>query len=196
MNLAFCFQPAAYHIRSSFELAFRLTVGFFHNPNECRRHAQRSASFQNRSLINSHLVFHLQLYSSAFRRTAAIVRNRSHIFDGFHFQACSLQSADGSFTASAGSLYEYFDPFQAMFHSGFGSGFSSHLSCERSAFPGTAEALTAGRSPAQDSPVQVGNRYDRVIKGGADMCYTSFNVLAYFPFVTDNFLPATRLIPP
>ncbi|AEQ23506.1 hypothetical protein Acin_2314 [Acidaminococcus intestini RyC-MR95] len=32
---------------------------FLHHTDESRRHAQGSASFQNRSLINSHLTLHL-----------------------------------------------------------------------------------------------------------------------------------------
>ena len=136
------------------------------------------------------LLFHLQLYSSAFRRTAAVMRNRSHVFNGFHFQACSLQSTDGSFTAGTGALYENFNSLQTMFHSSLGSLFSCHLGCKRGALTRTTEAHAAGRCPAQDTAVQVGDRNDRVIKGGANMCHTSFYILAYFPFVTDNFFPS------
>ena len=116
------------------------------------------------------------------------MRNRSHVFNGFHFQACSGQSADSSFTAGTRALYIDFDSLQAMFHSSLGSLFSSHLSSKRSALTGTAEAHATSRSPAQNSTGHIGDRYDRIIKGGTNMNHTSFNVFAYFPFCTDNFL--------
>ena len=124
------------------------------------------------------------------------MRDRSYVLDGFNFETCGLQCTDCGFTASTRALDEDFDSLQAMFHSGFGSRFSSHLSCEGSALTGTAEAHAACGCPAEDCTGRIGNRYDGVIKGGTNMCHTSFNVfLLTFRLLRTTFLPATRLIP-
>ena len=75
------------------------------------------------------------------------MRNRSYVFDGVDFKTCSLQCADSSFTAGSRTFYENFYLTEAMFHSSFGSLFSSHLCSERSALTGTAETEAAGGSP-------------------------------------------------
>lgn len=69
------------------------------------------------------------------------MRDRSYVLDGFNFETCGLQCTDCGFTASTRALDEDFDSLQAMFHSGFGSRFSSHLSCEGSALTGDRKSV-------------------------------------------------------
>ena len=92
------------------------------------------------------------------------MRNRSYVFDGVDFKTCSLQCADSSFTAGSRTFYENFYLTEAMFHSRFGSLFSSHLCSERSALTGTAETEAAGTCPGQCIAFCISDRNDRVIE--------------------------------
>ena len=131
-------------------------------------------------------MLHLQLYSSAFRRTAAIVRNRGYVSDGVNLKTSSLKCADSGFTAGAGAFYINFNLFQAMFHSCFGCFFSSHLCSERSAFAAAAETKAACGCPAQNITFGISDSNDSIIESRTDMSYTVNNIFA-------NFFPATRL---
>ena len=123
------------------------------------------------------------------------MRNRSYVFDGVDFKTCSLQCADSSFTAGARTFYENFYLTEAMFHSSFGSLFSSHLCSERSALTGTAETEAAGTCPGQCIAFCISDRNDRVIESRTDMCCARFYVFLFFSFVASYVLSQNRFPP-
>ena len=61
-----------------------------------------------RVCISSHILY-ASLNAASLRRTAAVVRDRSDVFDEGHFETAGSKSADSGFTAGTGSLDIDFD---------------------------------------------------------------------------------------
>ena len=57
--------------------------------------------------------------------------NWCYVFDQVHFETCCLQGTNCCFTTSTRTFNHDFHRFHTVFHSRFGSCFSSHLRSER-----------------------------------------------------------------
>ena len=75
----------------------------------------------------------VELYSSSFRRAAAVVRDRGYIPDEADAESGSLQGSESGFSAGARPLYVNFNTAHAMFLGFFCTIFGGNLGSERCA---------------------------------------------------------------
>ena len=105
------------------------------------------------------------------------MRDGRAILDAGHFEASSLQGADGGLAAGAGTLHVHGNLVQAMLHCRLGSGLGGHLRGERRGFAGALEADRAGGLPRDDVALGVGDRNDGVVERRLDMSSANGDVL-------------------
>src|SRR6476660_2220043 len=102
-------------------------------------------------------------------RAAAVVRDWGDIGDGADFESCRLERADRLLTAGAGTLDVDLDLAHAVLHRTLGRAVGREGRRIRCALAGTLETGDAGRAPADDRAVEVGDRDDRVVERGLDV---------------------------
>ncbi|ACX67928.1 hypothetical protein GYMC10_5721 [Paenibacillus sp. Y412MC10] len=113
--------------------------------------------------------------------------NWCYVFDQVNFETCCLQGTNCCFTTSTRTFNHDFHRFHTVFHSRFGSCFSSHLRSERGRLTGTFKSKAAGACPRNRVSVRIRNRYDCIVERGADMSHATFNIFAVTTFSTYDF---------
>src|SRR5262249_25583747 len=88
----------------------------------------------------------------------------------------------------AGTLDVDLDLAHAVLHRALGGAIGGQGSGVRGALAGALEAGDAGRAPADDRPVEVGDRDDRVVERGLDVDVALGRVLLLTPTLLDRFL--------
>ena len=105
------------------------------------------------------------LDASLLARTAAIVRDRRAVFDGFNVQTGGLQGSNGALATTSWALDANFDFFNAKLHGFFGGCLGGTLAREGSAFPAAFESTSTGTGPAKRFAFGVSDSYGRVVEG-------------------------------
>ena len=104
--------------------------------------------------------------------------NGGNIFDHADLQAGTLQRTNRSLTAGARALNIDFYALHSMIDRNSCCSFSCSLCCEGGGFSGAAEAQLTGARPGNCIALGIGNRYNRIIKCGLNMCRAAVDVLA------------------
>ena len=144
-----------------------------------------AAELAGRTCISCHVFLSSLLYSSALRRTASVMRDRSYVFDKSNVESCCLESTNSSFASVAGTLYINFYSLHAVFHSALSCCFCCCLSCIGSILTGALEALSAGRRPCYCVALYVSDCNDSVVEGRADVCVTGFYIFTVAALLYD-----------
>lgn len=97
------------------------------------------------------------------------MRQRSHVFNRLDDKPCLLEARDGVFATAAGAFDADFDVFHAEFDGFFRNLLGRHHTGKRRAFPAAFESAGAGRRPAQNVALHIGDRDDRVVEGRLDV---------------------------
>src|SRR5258705_6204056 len=128
------------------------------------------------------------LDATPLRRAAAVVRDWGDICDGADFESCRLERADGLLAAGARTLDVDLDLAHAVLHRTLGRAVSREGRRIRCALAGALEPGDAGRAPADDRTVEVGDRDDRVVERGLDVNVPLRDVLLLTPTCLDRSL--------
>ena len=105
--------------------------------------------------------------------------NGGNIFDHADLQAGALQRTDRSLTAGARALNIDFYALHSMYPSQFLLQFQLQSVLRRGwIFLRAAEAQLTGARPGNCIALGIGNRYNRIIKCGLNMCRAAVDVLA------------------
>src|SRR4249919_1103125 len=126
--------------------------------------------------------------SAPLGRAAAVVRDGRDVGDGADFQAGSLQRADGLLATGARTLHVDLDLAHAVLHRAARGAVSRQGRGIRGALAGALEAGDAGGAPADDRPVEVRDRDDRVVERGLDVDVPLGDVLLLPPALLDRLL--------
>jgi len=110
------------------------------------------------------------------------VGNGRHVLDHVHIQTGGLQRTDSSLTAGTGAFDINFNRAQTVFHSGLGSGLSSHLRSERRRLFAAAETQTTRARPGKSISLDVGDGHDGIVERRTDMGSAALNELAFTAF--------------
>src|SRR5260221_10169630 len=102
-------------------------------------------------------------------RAAAVMRDGGDISDGADLEAGSLQRPDRLLAPGAGALDVDLDLTHAVLHGPLGGPFSGQRGRVRRALARPLETGHAGRAPADDRAIEVGDRDDRVVEGRLDV---------------------------
>src|SRR6186997_2254088 len=121
-------------------------------------------------------------------RAAAVMRDWGDIGDGADFESCRLEGADRLLAAGAGTLDVDLDLAHAVLHRTLGRAVGREGRGIRCALAGALETGDAGRAPADDRTVEVGDRDDRVVERGLDMNVPLRDVLLLTPTCLDRSL--------
>src|SRR5215217_815354 len=106
---------------------------------------------------------------AALLGAAAVVRLRRHVLDLPDLEARGLQGTDGGLATGTRALDEDVDLAHAVLLRLARGVLGSHLRRERRGLAGALEADVAGGGPADDVPVRVGDRHDRVVERALDV---------------------------
>jgi len=155
-----------------------------------------AAESAHRSSISCHVIFPPAVFeplnSSAFRRSASVVRNGSNVLDHLNGKACRRKCADRGFSSGPRTLDIDLNGLHAVVNSELCCGFRCALSRKGSGLSRTLETEFAGGSPRYSVACHIGYRYDRIVEGCLDMDLTLFNVFTLAAFSYD-FLSRIRL---
>src|SRR6185436_9569842 len=122
------------------------------------------------------------------RRAAAVVRDWGDIGDGADFEPGGLERADRLLAAGTGALDVDLDLTHAVLHRTLGRAVGRQGRRIRCALAGALEPGDAGRAPADDRTVEVGDGDDRVVERGLDVNVPLRDVLLLTPTCLDRSL--------
>src|SRR5690349_5006831 len=91
-------------------------------------------------------------------RAAAVVRDRCDVGDGADLEACGLERADGLLAAGTRALHVDLDLAHAVLHRAASGTIGRERCGIRRALARALEPGHAGRAPADDCAVEVGDR--------------------------------------
>ena len=109
------------------------------------------------------------LAAGTLRGTAAIVRDRSIIFDREHLEAKGRKGANRGLTSGAGAFDLDVKLTEALIIGGLASGFSGDLGRERGAFFGPFVTKGASRGPGDNVALGIGDGDDGIVESGMDV---------------------------
>ena len=169
---------------------------------------------QKGNTIHSNKIkFHLKrlsvLYSSSFRRTTTIVRQRSYINDFSNLNSGSVNCSDSRLTSVTRTLHVCFHLSQAKIIRHLCAILGSHLGCIRSVLLRTSKSHLTCRRPRDNLAFAVCQRNDNVVEGRMNVqlsisvhlyisffscdCFfchiNNYYLVAFFLFATVFFLP-------
>ena len=98
-------------------------------------------------------------------RSAAVVRNRSYVFDGLYRQTRLLQGGDGTFPTTAGSIDFDFDLPHTELHRLVGGLLGCHLTGKGGTFSAALEVAGSAGRPAEGIAFGVRNSNGRIVEG-------------------------------
>lgn len=136
---------------------------------DCPLHSRPFAKLADATRIEVDLWRASRLNATLLPRTAAVVRNRSHIFNGLDVQASTLQRGDGAFATAPRTFHLDVDLFHSVLDRLFSSLLSRHLTGKRRALATAFESAGAGTGPAQRFTFHVRDRYRDIVKAGVDV---------------------------
>src|SRR6188768_2406652 len=128
------------------------------------------------------------LDASPLGRATTVVRDGGDVGDGADLEAGRLERTDRLLSAGARTLHVDLDLAHAVLHRTLGRAVSRERRRIRGALAGALEAGHAGRAPADDSPVEVGDRDDRVVERRLDVNVPLRDVLLLAPTYLDRSL--------
>src|SRR6516164_5706259 len=138
------------------------------------RHSLQTGPMYLAKLISS-------LYSSTFRRPAAVVGNRGHVANSAYLQSCGLQSTNCRISARTRSFYTHFQRPHAGFASTICGGQCRLLRGERCPFARPFEAERTGAGPAHDVAFHICDRHGGVVERRLNVGDTGrYNLLLFF----------------
>src|SRR5690349_13270175 len=120
----------------------------------------------------------IALHATLLRGTAAVVRQRRHVFDSEDLQTGILDLKHRLLTTGAGAFYFDLDFNHAMLACFAGRFFSCATGGERGALAGTLEANSASRRPGDRLTIGVGDGDHRVVEGRLHMGHATRDALA------------------
>src|SRR3954453_2479337 len=100
---------------------------------------------------------------------AAVVRDGGDVGDRGDLESGRLEGADRLLAAGARTLHVDLDLAHAVLHRPLGGAIGRQRGRVRRALAGALEAGHAGRTPADDRAVEVGDRDDRVVERRLDV---------------------------
>src|ERR1700676_4094477 len=104
------------------------------------------------------------LDATLFRRTTAVMGDRSHIFNVGDLEPTPVQCAHGGFAARAGTHHPDLDVLHAMLLGRRACALRSNLRRKGGRFAGTAETATPRGCPRQCIALPIGDRDDGVVE--------------------------------
>src|SRR5690606_24817823 len=111
------------------------------------------------------------------RWAATVVRLRSDIVDGTHFEACSLKRTNCSLATRTRPLDEYVDLLHTVLLCLTCRGLRGHLGGIRCGLAGSLESHNARRRPRERCSGRVGDGDDCVVEGRFDVGLAHCDVL-------------------
>src|SRR5688572_3617213 len=128
------------------------------------------------------------LDATPLRRAAAVVRDWGDIGDGADFEPGRLERTDRLLAAGTGALDVDLDLAHAVLHRTLGRAVGRQGCRVRCALARALEPGDAGRAPADDRTIEVGDRDDRVVERGLDVNVPLRDVLLLTPTCLDRSL--------
>src|SRR5438270_8126103 len=122
------------------------------------------------------------LHSTSFWRTASVVRNRSHVANGTHFDSRSRQRANRRLAARSRATDAHIDTAHTVIPRHVSGVRRSLLRRKRRAFARSTEAERSRTLPRQNVAIHVGDGHDRVIEGCLYIAQSMGNMLALLLF--------------
>src|ERR1700686_2385732 len=120
------------------------------------------------------------LDATLFRRTTAVMGDRSHVFNVGDLEPAPVQRAHGWLAARTGTHHPNLDVLHAMLLGRRARAFRGNLRRERRRFARTAETATTRGCPGKRIALPIGDRDDGVVEGCVHVRYRIQHVLADF----------------